>query len=457
MKKALGPFAIAMINVVAIASLKNLPFAATYGFSLILLYALAAIMFFVPVALVCTELVTNFPEGGGVYLWVKEAFGKKWGFLAIWLQWLENVFWYPSILSFIAVTFATLFKMDLAHNAWFVFVTVLVVFWASTWVNLRGIKLSSKISSFGALFGTLLPTAFIALLGIIWYLAGEPIKMEFNFSLLPHIKDLPQLALLSGIILSFVGMEMSEVHAEDVRKPKKSFPQAILLSTILIFLVNTLGSLSIASVIPPEKLNLVGGVIDAYSLFFKAYKMEFLEPIVGALIIIGAIASVSTWIIGPSRGLLVAAQDGNLPKIFHKVNEHNSPKNILIFQGIVVTVLSSVFLFMPSVNSSFWMLTVMTAQLYLIMYILLFLAAMWIRLKQKRKLKGFKIPFKNYGIAICVIFGIIASIFGIVVGFFPPDYFSVGSLFVFDGILVAGIILGCFFPFAIHWTKKYWK
>ncbi len=110
MKKPLGVFSLVMINVIAVDSLRTLPISAHYGSSIIFYYLLAAITFFIPAALVTAELATGWPTKGGIYAWVKEAFGAKVGFLIIWLQWIYNIVWYPTILSFVAVTIAYLIK-----------------------------------------------------------------------------------------------------------------------------------------------------------------------------------------------------------------------------------------------------------------------------------------------------------------------------------------------------------
>ena len=105
-KKPLSVLSLVAINVIAIDSLRTLPFSAEYGFSAVFYYLLAAITFFLPVSLVSAELATAWSETGGVYVWVREAFGKKIGFLTIWLQWFYNIVWYPTIMSVIAVTIA---------------------------------------------------------------------------------------------------------------------------------------------------------------------------------------------------------------------------------------------------------------------------------------------------------------------------------------------------------------
>src|SRR3990167_5842716 len=112
--KPLTIFSLTMMNVIAVDSLRNLTVSAEYGAALIFFYAVAAIMFYIPCVLVAAELATGWPQTGGAYIWVREAFGRRFGFLAIWLQWGYNVVWYPTILSFISGTLAYLINPSLA-------------------------------------------------------------------------------------------------------------------------------------------------------------------------------------------------------------------------------------------------------------------------------------------------------------------------------------------------------
>ncbi len=125
-----------MINVAAIGSVKNWPVTAEYGFSSIFYFLLAALIFFLPMSLVSAELATGWPKSGGVFAWVKEAFGHRTGFLAIWLLWIENAIWYPTILSFLAATIAYIFDPTLSNNITFTISIILIAFWAATIANL---------------------------------------------------------------------------------------------------------------------------------------------------------------------------------------------------------------------------------------------------------------------------------------------------------------------------------
>ena len=115
-KKKLSLFALVMMNVAAIDSLRILPVSAEYGLSLIFYYVLAALLFFVPTALVSAELSTGWPETGAMYIWVREAFGRKFGFMIIWVQWISNIAWFPTIMSFIAATIFYCIDPNLVNN-----------------------------------------------------------------------------------------------------------------------------------------------------------------------------------------------------------------------------------------------------------------------------------------------------------------------------------------------------
>ena len=133
---------LAMMNVGAICNIANLPYTAQHGFSSLFYYLLASLVFFLPVGFISAELATGWPKKGGVYLWVREALGDKASFVAIWLQWIENVIWYPTILAYIATTLSHIFNPQLAENNLYVFAVVLIVIWAVTIMNFWGMKFS---------------------------------------------------------------------------------------------------------------------------------------------------------------------------------------------------------------------------------------------------------------------------------------------------------------------------
>ena len=162
-KKSLGVFTLAMMNVAVICTLRGLPMMAEEGFSLVFYYLVTVLIFLIPVSLISAELATGWPPHGpgGVYIWVREAFGDRWGFVAIWLQWIQNVIWFPTVLSFIAGTIAYIFDPGLASNKAYMVTVILVAYWAGTLVNFRGMETSGSISAVCVIGGVFFPGLLI--------------------------------------------------------------------------------------------------------------------------------------------------------------------------------------------------------------------------------------------------------------------------------------------------------
>lgn len=453
--RTLNIFLLAMINVAAICSIKNWPLTAVYGFSSLFYFIVSILLFFIPVSLVSAELATGWPERGGVYVWVREAFGHRWGFLAGWLLWVENVVWYPTILSFIAGTVAFSFNPGLADNTFYMFCMIFGTFWGATLINLMGMRTSGWISTLGVILGTIIPGIIIIGLGITWLVAEKPSHITFNWSsFFPDLSSPQQLTLLAGVLLGFAGMEMSAVHAKDVKNPQKNYPRAILLSASIIIALSILGTLAIAIVIPQDKISLVSGGMEAIAFFLRSYNLGWTVPIIAVMVAFGALGGMSTWTAGPSKGMLAAAQDGDFPPILHKVNKHDMPVGMLVFQGIIVSILGIVFLLMPNVNSSFWILLALTSQLYLLMYAIMFAAGIRLRYKRPDVPRAYKIPGGKFGMWLTAGLGFLSSVAAIFIGFFPPDQLETGSPLFYVLFLVFGMIIFCAAPTIILLFKK---
>lgn len=445
-----------MINIAALGGLRAWAPIAESGIASIFFLGLAGLIFFIPVSIVSAELATAWPKAGGIYIWVKEAFGHRLGFLSIWLLWIENVIWYPTILSFISGAITYLFDPALIHNKTYMLSLILGIFWGTTLLNLLGIKIASWVSTIGAVCGTFIPSLLIIALGSFWFFSGNPTQISFNAkSLFPDMSSASHLAVFAGVIMSLVGIEMSAIHAGDVENPRKNYPRALFASTVVVMLFSILGVAAIAMVVPQSEIVLCTGPLQAFSTLLGSYSLDFVTPIIAILIAFGAIGSMSTWLLGPCRGVVAAAAHGDLPAIFKKVNRHGMPGNLLIGQALLVSLISLVFLFMPSVNSAYWILIVLTTQLYLIMYILMFAAALKLRYSQPNIERPFKIPGGTAGLWIFTGLGIASSIFTFIIGFFPPSQIDPGSKAWFVGFLSTSIIILSILPSLIlHFSKK---
>lgn len=454
--RVLGVFSLAMITAGSVDSVRNLPATALFGSSLIFFFLLGALLFLLPCALVSAELSSTSQDEGGVYAWVKAAFGQRCALIAVWFQWIENVIWYPTILSFVAGTVGYLISPTLATNPDFLIAVILTCFWGVTLINLTGIRSSARFSNFCAVSGLLIPMALIMGLGVVWLTTGHISQIHFDHqSLLPNWHSSGLWVSLTGIILSFGGMEIACVHASDVKTPQRAYPRAMLLASLIIVVTLLWGALTIAMVVPNQQISLVAGIMQAFHEFFKAYHLTLILPVVAAMLVIGGLGGVNNWIIAPTRGLLLAAKDGSIPQHFSQQNRWQAPSRLLIYQAVIVSVIALIFLLMPSVNGSYWLLTALSAQLYMIMYVIMFAAA--IRLRFKRTVKrrpGFMIPGGVWGMVVVAGLGILGSLLTLGIGFIPPDNINIGAHWHYVALLALGLCVLSVPPFLFYLNHK---
>ena len=441
-KRVLSVFSLTMINVIALADVRSLPISAEYGWTLIAYTILGAIFFLVPCALVVSELATAWPKTGGAYIWVREAFGKRWGFLLVWIQWFYNIVWYPTIMTVLAVTFFYLLSPGLIHDKILLLSIMVALFWLITIANCFGMKVSSLVSAVGVFLGVILPLCVLIGAAAVWFIKGNPIAIPIvEKSFFPHPEGWRSLALLTAMVFSFVGIEMSSTHAQEVKRPGRDYPRACLYSVIILTFILILGGLAVALVVPRSDLGLTQGVIQSFAMIFKELNLQWMTPIMGGCIIIGGFSGVAAWVLGTSKSMLIAGKDGSLPKVLAQSTKSGVPRNMLIIQALVFTILCCCYLLFDSVNSSYWLLSAMTSELALFFYMLLFIAAIRLRYKYPDVARPFKIPGGNAGMWVVGLVGLVASVFTFSVGLLPPDQVKIASVLRYELFLVGGVVL----------------
>lgn len=458
-KSSLSWLTLAFIMVAAVASIRSLPGMAVYGLGSIFLYLLPAIVFFLPVSLVAAELATGW--NGGIYGWVKQAYGEKWGFFVMWYLWLQTVTWYPIVLAFAASTVAYLFDPELAKSGVFNAVIIVVLYWISTFLALRGLHGVSKLSSWFMLLGTLLPALVLIILGVAWFMLGRKSATPINLdALIPNIfrhdttvqaarhklhpdfwqtfsGSLAGVVLIVSNFLAYAGIEMNAIHVRQLSNPQKQVPKALLLAFVLILFIFIPPTLAISFVVPSGSTSLTAGVMQAYSDFFHAFHLDWAIKILAVLLIFGALGGVLTWTAGPSTGLLFVARAGSLPRWWQQINAVGVQKNILYVQTILVSILALLYVVVPDVSGAFWMLSAIAAQMYLIIYVLMFMAALKLRRTQPHVPRGFRAPSLHFWAWL----GIIASVLAMLLGFIPPSQFKMLAPMTYVITLIAGLIL----------------
>lgn len=241
---------LALMTTASVASLRAAPTMAIYGLACVFLYLVPAVVFLLPTALVSAELASGW--NGGVYRWVSEGLSKPLGFLAVWCQFAMTIFYYPSLLAFVASTIAYVIDPSLASNGVYTAIVIMVLYWTGVWVSSRGTKALAGLSSWGLVIGTLVPGTILVVLGMVFLGQGNPSAAPMNADhLLPQWTGLASLVLIVNNFLSYSGMEMNAVHVSSLKNPGKEYPKSMFLAVCLVLLIFILWRSRSAGSSPP--------------------------------------------------------------------------------------------------------------------------------------------------------------------------------------------------------------
>ncbi|ACU75446.1 amino acid permease-associated region [Catenulispora acidiphila DSM 44928] len=442
---------LAFMTTSSVASLRASPTMAVYGLACIFLYVVPAIVFLLPTALVSAELASGWD--GGVYNWVAQGLSKRLGFLAVWCQFAMTIFYYPTLLGYVASTIAYVINPQLADNGLYTAIVIMVVYWSGVWISSRGTSGVGGMASFGLIIGTLIPGVLLVVLGIVFLGQGNPSAAPMNAgSIFPQWTGVASLVLIVNNFLSYSGMEMNAVHVSSLKNPGKEFPKSMFLAMGLVLLIFILPALAISWVVPSAQLSLTAGVMQAFDAFFQYFSIGWLTPLVAVGLVAASVGGMLTWLAGPSKGLLmISRQEGYLPPYLQKLNKNGVQQNILVAQGAVTTLIALMYALIPSVSGAYWIFSVITTQVYLIMYLLMFVAAMRLRKLQPDHPRGFRAPLLG---PLCVM-GLLASAAAMVIGFVPSSQFGSGSVWSYVLIIAGGLLLlGFLIPFGFLKARK---
>ncbi len=457
----MGVFTLIIMNIVAVVSLRGLPAEAEYGVSSAFYYILAALVFLIPVSLVAAELAAMFPyQQGGMFRWIGEAFGDKAGFLGIWLQWIESTIWYPTVLTFGAVSLAFIgmdhvFDMHLAANKYYTIVVVLAIYWLATLISLKGMGWVGKVSKIGGLVGTIMPAGLLVVCAVIYLASGGQSQMDWHGNFIPDFSNFDNVVLAVSIFLFYAGMEMSGVHVREIKNPTVNYPKAVIIGALATVAIFILGTYALGVIIPAKDINLVQSLLVGFDNYFTELHIKWLSPVIAIALAFGVLAGVLTWVAGPSKGVFAVGQAGYLPKFFQRTNKNGVQKNILYVQGAIVTVLAFLMVLMPSVQSFYQILSQLTCILYLIAYLLMFAAALRLRYKMKGAPRPYRLGKRGNGVMWLIAgVGFVGSLVAFIFSFFPPSQVNMGSDAVWFTVLIAGTLVFVVLPFIILKFRK---
>ncbi|MGF1735296.1 amino acid permease [Photobacterium satsumensis] len=453
----IGVFSFVMITAAVVMSVRTLPMTAQPGMMTIFFTLAAAICFMIPTALVSAELATAWPEDGGIFIWVREAFGERMGFVAVWMQWIQMVFGMTSILMIIGAIFAYAIDPALAENKMYILAVILIIYWGCTFVNMRGVKTLGWVSTLCVILGVFLPFFVLVACAIGYLVTGNPIVTDLSLTsanLIPNFSDNGNWALFIGFVFVVMGMEVSASNVSSVKNAERNYPIAVFLVALFVFLVSVIGSFAIFIGIPAEHISMTAGLIQAFQTYFDMWGLGWLTPVMAVCMAIGLAGQVNSWVLGPVRGIQATANAGALPKILQKTNKEGVPVRLVYLQAILISIVGILITVMPNVDDFYFMLLGLTSLVYIVAYLLMFAAAIYLRYKRPDVLRSFKVPGGKLGMWVCSGLGIATCLLAGYYGFLPPSTYA-GTASEYFNFQFIGLVVMAIIPLLVYaWGKK---
>jgi glutamate:GABA antiporter len=436
MTKKLRTVPLAMLFIISVDSIRNVPSMAAFGESLPFFFIMAVVLFLLPTALVSSELASTFQyreHYNGIYAWSKEAFGPRIGFVAVFLQWLENIVWYPLIIAFIITMLCKSLAIfsDVEKHDTVMYVATCIVFIFFSWLNTLSLGTSFWFSRISTILGVFLPFSYLILAGCWYVYSGHTLQLQYNH-FIPNLQHANILPVLSAIMISFCGIEISTVFSEQVQNPSTTYPKACLLAALVITVSMLLASMSMSIVIPSKEASLLSGLDQTFAFYNQqmSHPIPYLSNILSIGCVFGAMGIVNSWILGTARNIQITLDDLQIYEWLRKKNVNNMPINLLIGQVFLVIILTAFFIFMPSVKDAFWFLSSLVVEIYMIVYMILFASFLKLRYKSAAVTKNtnvFVIPGGRLIAVLLFLCGMVSAIVTIWAGMEKPDFVTISQ------------------------------
>jgi amino acid transporter len=451
-KKVLKYWDLFLFNVCAIVVLDTVASSAAIGMQTFFWWFLTLFLFFIPYGLITAELGSAWPSEGGIYVWVKEAFGEKWAVMTSWLYWVNVAIWMPSVYVLFSGTLAKVFAPDL--GIWAQTLIAIVMTWVTVAAGILELGKSKWIPNLGAIVKAIVLLG-VGAIGVYWTLTRGFANPSAPQDLLPSWSV--ALAYLPVVVYNYMGFELASSAGEEMVNPQRDVPRAIIFAGAAIFLLYVIGTFGLLAILPLDKLSIVTGIIDSVIEFSKILGPtgSALTLAFGIMILYTFLANMVTWTLGANRVLASTASEGLLPRsLGHLHSKYLSPDYAYYLTGIISTLLLiGNAIPAETVASIFWTLFALSSLIFLLPYLLLFPSFLKLRYKRPEVARPYKLPG---GMSLAWISAILGEIFiamACVFFFMPPE--EIKDVFLYEAELIGGTAAVLIIGYLLYiWSKR---
>ena len=371
------------MNIVAVVGMRWIARGARTGPPSVTLWILAWAAFFVPLALAVSALARKYPEQGGVYAWVRRAFGGGHGFICGWCLWVNNMFYFPSLLLFGAANFAAIGGerwQAMGASRWYSVLFVLAAIWIAAGINIVGLRWGKWLQNAGSL-GVWVPAGLLLGCGALALTRFGSATAFTPDAMVPRGDVLETVGLWSAMCFAFSGFEITSLIGQEIKDPERTIPRGIFIAGVVTTLVYIAGSASVLVAVPVTSLKELSGITDAVQLVAGRVGLTGLGVLTGALLALNALAGTASWTAGAARVPFAAGVDSAMPRAFARLHpRYRTPHIALVVQSIAASAifLASVFFSVAgrstSIQEAYDILVNLTILIYFVPYLYLFAA-----------------------------------------------------------------------------------
>jgi len=442
--KVFGLFSMVLFSVSAILVADTVASSAAIGVQGLGFWIILGFLFFIPYGFVTAELGSAWPDEGGIYVWVKTAFGPGWGTVTSWMYWVNVALWAPSVFVLFIGALEVAFGVDVAP-LWEAVIVIAMV-WAIVLIGILPLSWSKFVPNLSAA----LKVVVLVGLGVMGVAFAIKNGTANSFSLDQWLPawNTDSLSFLPIIIYSYMGFELMNSAGGSIKDPKRDVPKMIILAGAAILGVYMFATFGILASIKTEDVSIVTGIVDALKLSFDEVLggATWLFNITVVALLFTFFGNMVTWSIGANQTIGATGLDKTAPGVFGHVNKRfGTPDYAFVLMGLIATAITILaYVLDPDQANVFWTLFALSSIVFLIPYLLMFPALLVLRHKYPDQPRPYVIPGGAAGAWIATVLcetGILLTLF--LFFYFPAEGTSKGVFWLITaGGTIVSLLVG---------------
>ena len=453
LRREMGFWDVMFFNIATVLGPRWIAAAAHNGTSSISLWVLAALLFFVPSALVINELSSRFPIEGGLYVWAKEAFGDFHGFVAGWTYWTYTIFYFPGLLLASTAMSAYVFGprgAALSQDRTFLLVGSFALLFVAVVLNIVGLNVGKWLQNAGGV-STYLPLLILTGIAMLLWLRHGTVT-QFTWANMRPTWNWDTVNFWSQIAFAFTGLELVSAMSEEVRDPQRTLPRAVLGSGVLIAAMYIAGTFAVLSLLPASDVSPTSGVFQAVTMGSRILGVAFLGIAAAILVTVGNAGGVGSTVAGIARVPFIVGIDRYMPAAFAKIHPRwRTPHVSILVQAVISGAVLLVSQISETTRGAYQVLVDITIIVYFIPFLYMFAAAIKLARRKDRRenARAVLIPGGRFGVWFIAGLGFLVVLLCMGISAVPPG--DSANKLLFEVKLIVGSVGTILLGLILYW------